>query len=263
MESTSTLVGLHHGSGPASYSLRARHSRTGGSQARDTTIATTLTTAARSGAKPGTAPWTTRSRAWQAMTVAALVTAAWTFYFIFQKTDGYDGYEAAAIQARILANVLGKAHVWGGGTAMALGPFQFLAGLRRTGKQDTRHSVHSWIGRAYNVCVVAAGVGSLDIVTKSDLEEWGRWGYVVLGSAWAVTALLGWWAILGGAAWGKKANVEGHKRWMTRNFALTYAAVMLRWQFPLLLRYGLTQRLALSISGWLCWVPNILFVELI
>lgn len=261
MESTSTLVGLHHGSGlSASSSLRTRHSQTGGSQARNTTIATTRTTAARSrGAKSGTAPWTTRSRAWQAMTVAALVTAAWTFYFIFQETDGYDGYEAAKIQARILANVLGKAHVWGGGTAMALGPFQFLASLRRT-----RHAVHAWIGRAYNVCVVAAGVGSLDIVTKSDLEEWGRWGYVVLGSAWAATALLGWWAILGGDAWwGKKADVEGHKRWMTRNFALTYAAVMLRWQFPLLLRYGLTQRLALSISGWLCWVPNILFVELI
>lgn len=167
----------------------------------------------------------------------------------------------------MLGDILGCAHVGGGGIAMALGPFQFLNGIRRTGKSkgkgqglytkdEARNSLHSWLGRVSTVACVASGIGSIHIVKKSDLYDWGEWGFVALGLAWIVTATLGWAA----AAWGDKPDIDSHKKWMTRNFSLTYAAVMLRWQLPLLLRCGLSLKFALSFSGWLCWVPNLIYV---
>lgn len=191
------------------------------------------------------------------MTVAAFIIAGWTFYFMSTQPPGMDGYDA--IRSRILGNFLGVAHVGGGGTAMALGPFQFLKSLRRTGREasgSSRFSVHSWIGRIYAIAVLMSGVGSLDIIKKSDLYTFGALGFLALGSAWVVTAILGWRAM-----WKDTVDINGHKRWMTRNFALTYAAVMLRWQFPLMIILGMEVKLALSWSGWLCWVPNVFFVN--
>lgn len=256
MESTTTLVGLHQGSSPAS-SLRVR--QTGDTASSPPPSSSSLLKTARN-AKSGM-NWTTRSPTWQAMAIAAFITAAYTFYFIFASPSGYSEYPLSEIQRRLLGNMLGVAHVWGGGTAMALGPFQFLSSLRRTGKlpqADTRNSAHSWIGRLYNLCVIAAGIGSLDVVKRSDLYDFGRWGFLALGAAWTVTAVLGWLAM-----WGDKPDIQSHKKWMRRNFALTYAAVMLRWQLPILIYFRLKLKFALSITGWSCWVPNVLFVDLI
>ena len=49
---------------------------------------------------------------------------------------------------------------------------------------------------------------------------------------------------------------------MIRSFALTYAAVMLRLYLPLFLA-GLRMDFEISyqIISWLCWVPNLIFVE--
>lgn len=194
---------------------------------------------------------------WWLMTAAAFVIAGWTFYFIYTQPPGLDGY--VGIRNRILGNMLGVAHVGGGGIAMTLGPFQYIKTLRRTGRPSTgspRFSAHSWIGRVYTVAVLASGVGSLDVIKKSDLYTFGSLGFIALGSAWVVTAALGWRAM-----WKDTADVEAHRRWMTHNFALTYAAVMLRWQLPLLLVLGVETKLALSWTGWTCWVPNLMFVD--
>lgn len=194
------------------------------------------------------------------MAILSFIVGGWAFHFMYDQPPGMDGYDA--IRARILANPLGWAHVGGGGLAMVLGPFQFLRSLRRTGKPgqgSPRFSAHSIIGRISSVACIASAIGSVDIIKNSDLYEFGKWGFIALGTSWFISATMGW-----AAMWlpGGKQNIDGHKRWMTRNFALTYAAVMLRWQFPLMIILGMEVKLALSWSGWMCWVPNILFVEL-
>jgi len=48
---------------------------------------------------------------------------------------------------------------------------------------------------------------------------------------------------------------------MTRNYALTFAAVTLRWYLVACWQiFGYD--LGYWIQGWLCWVPNIILVEL-
>jgi uncharacterized membrane protein YozB (DUF420 family) len=74
----------------------------------------------------------------------------------------------------------------------------------------------------------------------------------------------------------RKGDVKSHREWMTRSFALTFAAVMLRlWlgtliatQLPFLeTRYaGDFDALFVEVYRvvmWLCWVPNLIIAEMI
>lgn len=239
MNATTTLVGVHRRTQQGNPSATT-------SQTQKTNVS--LISSARNVNK-NALTWR-----WYLMTAAAFVIAGWTFHFIYHQPPGMDGY--VEIRNRILGNPLGFAHVFGGGTAMALGPFQFLRSLRSQGRPSPRFSTHSWVGRIYTLAVLASGVGSIDIVKNSDLYTFGAVGFAALGLAWVVTGSLGW-----AAMWKEKPDVDAHKKWMTRNFALTYAAVMLRWQFPLMIILGTEVKLALSWSGWCCWVPNLVFVN--
>ena len=51
--------------------------------------------------------------------------------------------------------------------------------------------------------------------------------------------------------------------WMVRSFALTFAAVMLRLELPLLAAAGLSFEVAYATVAWSCWVPSLLVVELV
>jgi hypothetical protein len=57
-------------------------------------------------------------------------------------------------------------------------------------------------------------------------------------------------------------KIAAHRRWMIRNFALTYAAVTLRLEMPLLgMAFG--DVLGYQLVAWVCWIPNLLVAEAI
>ena len=73
---------------------------------------------------------------------------------------------------------------------------------------------------------------------------------------WVTFALLGLRAIL-------RRDVAAHRRWMLRTFAMTYAAVTLRlWLLALIPLLG-DFRSAYLLVPFLCWVPNLVVVELL
>src|SRR4051794_32822251 len=59
-----------------------------------------------------------------------------------------------------------------------------------------------------------------------------------------------------------KGEIDLHRRWMIRNFALTLAAVTLRNWLPLML-FALHWpfRASYITVSWVCWVPNLLVAE--
>ena len=59
----------------------------------------------------------------------------------------------------------------------------------------------------------------------------------------------------------RRGDVQGHRRWMIRNFALTYAAVALRIEMPIFMLADMDEIVALNVVGWTCWVPNLIAVE--
>ncbi|TQN72130.1 hypothetical protein CSHISOI_03368 [Colletotrichum shisoi] len=134
----------------------------------------------------------------------------------------------AQIKARILSSFGGVVHIGSSLVVMGLGPFQFLPHLRQQ-----YPAVHRWTGGVYVLAVIVGGVAAFHVTLNSESLPWGgEVGFALLALGWLETARQSIVAI-----W-RDGDIKGHQAWMTRNFSLTYAAVMLRWQLPLMMRHG-------------------------
>lgn len=61
----------------------------------------------------------------------------------------------------------------------------------------------------------------------------------------------------------RKGDIDSHRKWMYRSFALTFAAITLRvYIFFVSWSYDLSQPAAYATLAWLSWVPNLLAMEL-
>ncbi len=148
--------------------------------------------------------------------------------------------------------VLLRFHIAGGVGALLSGPFQFSQRLR------TRNlALHRWLGRFYLVEVAVGSVAGLGMATVSEQGLPTHIGFGLLAVLWFVTALEAYRAVL-------RRQIESHRRWMIRNFALTLAAVTLRNELPLMLfvlHWPFSR--AYVMVAWLCWVPNMIVAELL
>lgn len=182
---------------------------------------------------------------------AVLSTANAVLFTTLPDFDGgdYDGVSQKARMFEIFA--LGFAHTIGGAIASLIGPFQFLGSLRRRFPRW-----HVWLGRSYLVCVGVSALSALYLSPDSEARNTLGIAFICLALAWLYTGIKAYTTI-------RRRQVQAHRRWMIRNYALTYAAVTLRLEMPLaILVFGLQPQLALNIVGWLCWVPNLILVEL-
>jgi hypothetical protein len=59
----------------------------------------------------------------------------------------------------------------------------------------------------------------------------------------------------------RRGRVDLHRKWMLRSYSLTFAAVTLRIWLPLSVIAGLPYGPSYVAISWLCWVPNLIFVE--
>ena len=109
------------------------------------------------------------------------------------------------------------AHVFASAFALALGPFQFRARLR-----SSQPALHRWSGRLYlGLGVLVGGSAALFVAFNAFGGTVARAGFACLAVAWLVSGLKAYQAI-------RARDVASHRRWMVRNFALTFAAVTLR-----------------------------------
>lgn len=141
------------------------------------------------------------------------------------------------------------AHILTGPLALAAGALQFSERLRAT-----RPRVHRALGWAYAVSVLVSGVGGLLMARLSEGGQVTHWGFGLLGAGWLLTTGCAIRAITRGA-------VDAHRRWMTRSYALTFAAVTLRVLLPLGLAAGVAFETVYRVVSWAAWVPNLLVVE--
>jgi uncharacterized membrane protein len=141
-------------------------------------------------------------------------------------------------------------HAFAASLALLLGPLQLSAKLR-----TARPALHRWTGRAYLAGgVLVGGLSGLYLAQFAYGGLVARLGFSALAAAWLYTGLRGFLAIRAGA-------VAEHRGWMLRNFALTFAAVMLRLYVPAAVVAGAEFEQAYTAIAWLCWVPNWLVAE--
>lgn len=155
-------------------------------------------------------------------------------------------------------------HIFSGGIALIIGPFQFLTRLR-----NRRPTLHRWMGRIYLLSILFGGLSAFLIAPGMISGLVGEFGLIMLAILWLWTGWMAYKNIRAG-------NVAIHREWMIRNYALTFAAVTLRlWlgtligtQLPFLeTRYaGDFDTLFVEVYRvvmWISWVPNLIVAEMI
>ncbi len=142
-------------------------------------------------------------------------------------------------------------HITGGIAALLLGAFQFPSAFR-----DRHLSLHRWLGRIYLLAVLVSGVAGLIISPLSFGGPITHFGFGILAVLWLFSGCIAY-------VRARQFRFRSHSEWMTRNFALTFAAVTLRIWLLLLVLGGFTFLESYRTVAWLSWIPNLLIAELI
>lgn len=141
-------------------------------------------------------------------------------------------------------------HVAGAATALLIGPMQFSSALR-----VRFPTLHRWIGRTYAVSCLVGGAAGFVLALGASTGPITKMGFGGLGISWLVTTSLAWRRAMQG-------RFVEHRAWMIRSFALTFAAVTLRLFLPLGLLLHMHIVDAYRALAFLCWIPNLIVVEL-
>lgn len=150
------------------------------------------------------------------------------------------------------------AHAVTGGVALLIGPFQFLHWLRAR-----KPALHRALGRVYIVAVLLGASMALYSALVSTAGFVAQLGFGVLAILWLYSVLRALAAIRAG-------RIQEHRLWMTRNFALTFAAVVLRvWLGAGIAVLVVNGSFDGNVSGnpvytsaaWISWVAPLLVTE--
>ncbi|MDP3852959.1 DUF2306 domain-containing protein [Phenylobacterium sp.] len=154
----------------------------------------------------------------------------------------------------ILANLFARpwldVHVAGAATALLLGPFQFLPGLR-----EKHWRLHRWMGRTYVIGCIAGGIGGFIMAFGTTAGPVATVGFATLAVCWITANAQAWRMALA------RRFVE-HREWMVRSIAMTFAAVMLRIDLLVLPLLGLSPDDAYVATAYVSWIPNLILAEL-
>jgi uncharacterized membrane protein len=141
------------------------------------------------------------------------------------------------------------AHIVTAMLALIIGPFQIF--LKPS---QARRRQHRQLGYVYIISITVSGIVSLYL----SLFATGGWiaglGFMGLDVLWVATTFTALRKIM-------VRDIQAHKAWMLRSYALTFAAVTLRiWLAPLVLLFGDFEA-GYRVVAWFCWVPNLLVIE--
>ncbi len=136
-------------------------------------------------------------------------------------------------------------------TALLVGPFQFLKGLRARWPK-----VHRIIGRIYVIGCLGAAPAGMVLAVGTDAGPIAQWGFGTLSVIWFVITANALRLAMAG-------RIAEHRRWMIRSFALTFAAVTLRLYLPIppmFLHMSFIE--GYRAISWISWTSNLAVAEL-
>jgi uncharacterized membrane protein len=184
---------------------------------------------------------------WSVMLLLALLMFVLASRYLTFNPEVYFPEQRAVYIAHTFGLML---HIVGAMLATILGPFQFLPQIRK----GRFINVHRWLGRLYLLGVTLGGVGGLYMAFLAYGGLPTKLGFATLAILWLFSAFKAYRHI-------RNKEIQQHKAWMTRNYALTFAAVTLRlWQVVFQV-VGLEFLTGYMIVAWLSWIPNLLVAE--
>jgi uncharacterized membrane protein len=141
---------------------------------------------------------------------------------------------------------------------LIIGPVQFF--LRRLTPEARRAKylpLHRWLGRIYVTGALIGGVAGLYLALYAYGGFVSALGFGLLAVLLLTCTSIAYLRIRAG-------NEFSHKEWMTRSYALIFAAVMLRVQLVIFqAALGVEEMAAYQATAWSSWVPNLIVAEII
>lgn len=181
---------------------------------------------------------------WVLMSILVLGTAAYALkYFQPGMPNAFqpDVYKIYALELRV--------HIAGGVIAALAGLTQFWGNFRNNHKK-----IHRWFGFTYITAVAISAPAAFILATVSQGGLVTHVGFGILAILWPFTTFKALYHVTRG-------EIELHKQWMIRSYALTFAFVILRAWLGTFIASGVPIDEAYQTVSWLCWVPNLLIVE--
>jgi uncharacterized membrane protein len=171
----------------------------------------------------------------------------------------FDARQAGFVQLKLMLSatlnsfwyIMLYIHIVFGVLALVIGPFTLSSRLRE--KNVKRHRI---LGSIYMVSILFGGLAGLYLALNATGVWVAQLGFALLSIGWLITMFQALVHI-------KKRNIQGHQKWMLRNYALTFAAVTLRIWLPLFtVLFGFDHfQYSYAVIAWLCWVPNFIVME--
>lgn len=171
----------------------------------------------------------------------------------------FDAQKAGFVQLKLMLNatlhsfwyIVLYIHIVFGVLALVIGPFTLSSKLR---EQNVKR--HRLLGNIYMVSILFGGLAGLYLALNATGGWVAQLGFTLLSIGWLFTVFQALVHI-------KKRNIQGHQKWMLRNYALTFAAVTLRIWLPLFtVLFGFNNfQYSYASIAWLCWVPNLIVME--
>lgn len=183
---------------------------------------------------------------WTATVLAAAI-ALTSYRYLLPGMPGAPANVLANHFARTGAMVL---HAGVSATALILGALQFFPRIR------TRWPTwHRRAGTLYVICCIIGGSAALLLALGTSAGPIGTAGFGLLGLLWLGTTAQAWRDA-------RARRFVRHRRWMTRSYALTFAAVTLRLYLPVVFIAHWNPDVGYRVISFLCWVPNLIVAEL-
>jgi len=184
---------------------------------------------------------------WAMMLLLAALTALITSRYLTLDPDVYFPEQKAVYMAHIAILIV---HIVASMLAILIGPFQFLPGIRK----GRWLKLHRWLGRIYLLGILFGGLSGLYMAQLAHGGPIAHLGFTSLAILWLFSGFRAYKHI-------RNKEIERHREWMTRNYALTFAGMMLRVWNPIFGAIGIDFTTGYIMVAWLCWVPNLIVAE--
>src|SRR5215207_3600085 len=185
---------------------------------------------------------------WVFLLLMAVLPVLFSLGYLSMDPEDFNFTQQKAVYTAHIAMLM--IHIIAAMLAILIGPFQFLPGLRK----GRLLKVHRWLGRVYLLSILFGGIGGLYMAQFAYGGIISRLGFGTLAILWLYSGYRAYRHI-------RNKEIEQHREWMIRNYALTLAGLMLRVWVPLSGPAGIDFTTAYMFIGWLCWVPNLLIAE--
>ncbi len=135
-------------------------------------------------------------------------------------------------------------------TALILGALQLFPKFRAR-----LPAWHRRAGTVYVICCMIGGGAALLLAAGTTAGPIATAGFGLLAISWLGCTAQAW-------RLARARDFVRHRRWMTRSYALTFAAVTLRIYLPIVFVAHWDADIGYRAISFLCWVPNLIVAEL-